>query len=353
MAVAELREVRDFQENLGQINDMPDATIVQKLNDNEHPFYNNEFFAHNPAALSADEFKRCVELYRRRCPEGGNPMLAMQLMQEIMMMEDPDKELLQELAIDLVRQMYNVPESIDLNALLEQKNSPQDLDGEADNDDDEEELEEISEERKVELLPFIEKRRILNSIVHGCAVHQWTSAYYLVQDRLNEINPDLLEKYNKIAALVNYFNWMIYFEPMFDMGQMPVTQGVNQVNVAEQKIDAYGINFPVLIHELSKGVIDYITTAGVPNLEDDGVNPQELQYIYDEADKYSHEQWHYFFGPTLWRALLETADVGSEDLIPIIRKMSEMDYENLHEFCNNIVFYPEEFGVNAMNELKR
>ena len=87
-------------------------------------------------------------------------------------------------------------------------------------------------------------------------------------------------------------------------------------------------------------------------MEDDGVNPQELQYIYDEADKYSHEQWHYFFGPTLWRALLETANVGSEDLIPIIRKMSEMDYEDLHEFCNNIVFYPEELGINAMNELK-
>ena len=88
--------------------------------------------------------------------------------------------------------------------------------------------------RKLELKPFIEKRRILNSVVHGCAVHQWTSAYYLVQEKLNEINADLIGKYNEIAALVNYFNWMIYFEPMFDMGQMPMVQGVNKVTVSEQ-----------------------------------------------------------------------------------------------------------------------
>jgi hypothetical protein len=216
---------------------------------------------------------------------------------------------------------------------------------------DDEEEEEISDERKAELQHFIEKRRILNSIVHGCAIHQWTSAYYLAQERLDEVNPELIGKYNEISALVNYWNWMFYFEPMFDMGQMPVLQGINKVDVEQKKIEAFGINFPVLIHELSKGVIDYIITAGVPNLEDDGVNEAELKYIYSVADKYSHEQWHYFFGPTLWRALLQTANVGSEDLIPIIRKMAEMDYEELSEFCTNIVFYPEEFGVEAMSEL--
>ena len=351
MNVVELREVRNFQENLDNTNHLPDREILYKLNNNEHPLNNNTFFSHNPSALAADEFKRCVELFERRCQEGENLMTAMMLMQEIMLTEEPNKEELQELAISLVRNMYNVPDSIDLKAFLEAKNNPQDLDGEGVDDEEEDDNLEISNERKLELIPFIEKRRILNSLVHGCAIHQWTSAYYLVQDELNKINPELLSKYNKIAALVNYFNWMIYFEPMFDMGQMPITQGVNKVSVSEQKIDAYAINFPVLIHELSKGVIDYITTAGVPNLEDDGVNSQELKYIYEEADKYSHEQWHYFFGPTLWRALLNTANVGSEDLIPIIRKMSDMNYEDLSEFCNNIVFYPEEFGNKAMKDL--
>lgn len=346
MPVQELREVKDFRENMGEVNALPAREIVSKLNNNEHPFSENDFFAHNPSALAADEFKRCVELYQRRCQDGGDMMRAMMLMQEIIMTEDPDKEELKEIAIDLVREMYNVPDEIDLRGMIDKP----EMDNEPGECDDEEE-EEISDERKAELQHFIEKRRILNSIVHGCAIHQWTSAYYLAQERLDEVNPELIGKYNEISALVNYWNWMFYFEPMFDMGQMPVLQGINKVDVEQKKIEAFGINFPVLIHELSKGVIDYIITAGVPNLEDDGVNEAELKYIYSVADKYSHEQWHYFFGPTLWRALLQTANVGSEDLIPIIRKMAEMDYEELSEFCTNIVFYPEEFGVEAMSEL--
>lgn len=349
MPVAEAREVRNFVGHLENNDVLPDNQIVRLLDENGHPFSEVPFFAENPSALAADEFKRCVELYHRRCPNGGDPMRAMMLMQEIMAIEDPDKEVLQEIAIDLVTEMYDVPDFIDLRAMLEQKDAEEEC---GDCDEEEEEEDNISDERKAELLPFIQKRRILNSIVHGCAVHQWTSAYHIVRDRLNEVNPDLIGKYNEVSALVNFWNWQMYFEPMFDAGQMPVLQGINEVNVEEEKIEASGINFPVLIHELSKGIMDYITTAGVPNEEDDGVTPTELQYIYDVADKYSHEQWHYFFGPTLWRAMLSTAEVGSNELIPILRKMSELEYEELSEFCTNIVFYPEEFGNAQMTDLK-
>jgi hypothetical protein len=349
MPIAELREVRDFREIVAELGVLPPDVIVNKLNNNEHPFSDNNYFSYNPSALSADEFKRCVDLYNRRCPDGQNPMHAMMLMQEVMGMEDPHKEELTEIAIELVREMYNVPDSINLKAMLEQKNSEDEIDPDCcGNDEDEDD---ITDERKEELKEFIEKRRILNSIVHGCAVHQWTSAYYIVQEDLDEINPELITKYNQIAALVNYWNWMMYFEPMFAMGQMPMLQGINKVSVKKKEIEAFGINFPVLIHELSKGVIDYITTAGVPNGKDDGVSPDELRYIYKVADNYAHEQWHYFFGPTLWRSMLEVADVQSDELIPIIRKMSEMSYEELSEFCINIVFYPNEFGIEAMKDL--
>jgi hypothetical protein len=350
MAVAELREVRDFREIVAELGVLPPNVIVDKLNNNEHPFSDNNYFAYNPSALSADEFKRCVDLYNRRCPNGGTIMDAMMLMKEVMGMEDPHKEELTEIAIGLVREMYNVPDSINLKAMLEQKDSEDEIDPDCCGNDEDEDN--ITDERKQELQEFIEKRRILNSIVHGCAIHQWTSAYYIAKEELDDINPELITKYNQIAALVNYWNWMFYFEPMFAMGQMPMLQGINKVSVKKKEIEAFGINFPVLIHELSKGVIDYITTAGVPNRKDDGVSPDELRYIYKVADNYAHEQWHYFFGPTLWRSMLEVANIQSNELIPIIRKMSEMSYRELSEFCINIIFYPNEFGIEAMNGLK-
>ena len=46
-------------------------------------------FLHTTPALSADEFKRCVELYEEGVLK-DNP-IAMQLM-VVMMMEDPDKK---------------------------------------------------------------------------------------------------------------------------------------------------------------------------------------------------------------------------------------------------------------------
>ncbi|HWY36846.1 MAG TPA: hypothetical protein VNX68_19530, partial [Nitrosopumilaceae archaeon] len=68
---------------------------------------------------------------------------------------------------------------------------------------------------------------------------------------------------------------------------------------------------------------------------------------------YSHEQWHYFFGPTLWRAMLSTADVTSHDLPPIIRYLSQMDYVDLSNLCIDICHHPEELGKKQMEAIRK
>jgi hypothetical protein len=212
---------------------------------------------------------------------------------------------------------------------------------------DPERIDPLTDERKAELQPHIEKRRILNDIVHGAAVHQWTSAYYLAYDRLMELNPDLCPKYNKLSALVNYWNWKMYFGENPDMtGAM--LQGCNDCNVKKKSVKAKAMNFPVLIHELSKGVLDYIASIGIPELP-----PHELDYIYAEADKFSHEQWHYFFGPTLWRAMLSSSDVSSQELPHILSGMAKMDYVDLSNFCIDITFHQDEVGKEQMDALKK
>lgn len=328
-----------FQEYIERERYTPSPEVVNLIDNNDFPFTNNIFFAYNPAKLGAIEFNRCVELYERRCP-GSSAMDAQQMMVQLLRTEQPYKERLQNLAIDLVREMYDVPDSIDLKAMIETK-TPEEGCAECQPE------EEISDERKMELQPEIEKRRILNSIVHGCAVYQWTSAYHLVRNELNEMNPNFVESYNRLSACVNYWNWMYYFAPMMEAGQMPVLQGVNQVNIEKKEIQASGMNFPVLIHELSKGVMDYIISIGIPDLEEN-----ELKYVYREADKYSHEQWHYFFGPTLWKALLDSADVTSKELPKIVSKIAQMSYPELASFCKDIVFSSEENAESRMKTVK-
>src|ERR1035437_8839238 len=322
---------------------LPNARIVRMIDQKNFPFSENRFFTYNPAELASNEFNRCARIYRERAM-GQNPMHAMQLMQEILVLEEPHREDLTELAIELVREMYNVPESLNLRAFLE--NSDEEAGEDFDDSDVEETL--ISDDRKEALKPEIEKRRILNSIVHGAAIHQWTSAYFIVTDKLNDLNPELLNKYNTLSAIVNFFNWQIVQSDMMAMGGRPVLQGHNKVDIEKKDIKASAMNFPVLIHELSKGVIDYLISMGIPQLP-----PHELEYVYAEADKYSHEQWHYFFGPTLWRALLNTADVTSHDLPPIISAMSVMDYTDLSNLCIDMCHHPDELGKKQMEVIKK
>jgi hypothetical protein len=332
------QEQRRFEEYVAFANQSPHPQIVRLINENAFPFRRNTFFSYDAPKLSSNEFNRCVELFLER-GENGSAMTAMQLMGEITTIEEPHKESLQELAISVVKEMYSVPDSLDLRAMIANPNVEDDCE---ECEPPEEDM--ISEERKHQLQQHIEKRRILNDIVHGAAVHQWTSAYYIAYERLLEMNEELCPKYNKLSALVNYWNWKFYYGDAIP----PVLQGVNKCSVKNKTIEAKAMNFPVLIHELSKGVLDYLVSVGIPDLP-----PHELKYIYSEADKYSHEQWHYFFGPTLWRAMLDTADVRSQELPPIISTMAKLDYVDLSNLCIDITFHPEETGKKQMETLKK
>jgi hypothetical protein len=335
-----------FMEYVDDKNFRPNPEIVQKLERNTIPFAQNTFFGFNPALLASSEFNRCVELYKNR-GENEGPGMAMQLMSQMARVEEPHKEELEEIAIKIVRDMYNVPDSLDLRAFLEKKDYSEEMDDQSEPEEEEED-DDLTAERKLELQPEIEKRRILNSLVHGASIHQWTSAFYIAQEELEEIDPTLMPMYNQYAALVQYWNWQMYYEPMFAAGMAPIVQGINKVNIKEKRIDAMAINFPVLLHELSKGVVDFLISKGIPDLP-----PKELQYVYREADNYAHEQFHYMMGPVLWRSLLDGAEVTSAELAPIISKLSQMNYEELSTACIDLCFFPDTAGKRMAQQLKK
>jgi len=340
-------EKLSFQALLNNRNYLPIRSLVEKINYNTHPFSENTFFSYYPQKLGADEFNRCVALVlERNNNREGSMGEAMNMMQTVAMLERGHNTELENLAITLIRDMYNVPDNIDLRAVLRMPTVEESCDDCAMGND----IPDISEDRKRELQPEIEKRRILNSIVHGCAIHQWTSAYFLVRDELNEINPNLIENYNKLSSLVNYWNWKIDQSEMMNMGAMPMLQGINKVQLGNNpQIEVAGMNFPVMIHELSKGVIDYLISIGIPR----DITEDELKYLYSVADRYQDEQWHYCFGPVIWRALLQSADVTSRELPPIISKMAQMTYSELSSFCIDIVFNTQTDGKTRMDKLKK
>ena len=64
-------------------------------------------------------------------------------------------------------------------------------------------------------------------------------------------------------------------------------------------IKARGMVFPVLLHELCKGVMEVLSLNGLP--KQDNI----AQYVVDKADFIQAEPWDMRFGPGLWRCFCD------------------------------------------------
>ncbi len=342
---------KPFVQYLEKPDFQPNQAIIKALDKIDFPFLKNSFFNYNPAYLGADEFNRCTEEYNLRTPKSSYEDLLLVIAMMIVK-EDGLRDQLEQLAQDVIRKMYNIPFKISMDVKLKYINIVESFEVPEENT--------IDESRKPYLRQEIEKRRILNTIVHGGSIHQWSTASYLAYEELNKLNPDLIKLYDQYSALINYYNWQTSSGVT---GNIPtntiqgntsinfsIIQGLSYVKNDGKKgqIMAEAISFPVALHELSKGALSYLINKGIPDLPEN-----ELKYVLRKADRYEHEYWHYYMGPTLWRAILNTANVNSVELPKIIMKLSQMSYEELAQFCVDIVFFNEEEGKNKMNNLKK
>jgi len=241
--------------------------------------------------------------------------------------EAPFKAQLEELAIETIREIYQVPDYVDLKGFIHPKLS---LDTEQDHDA--EPFLELTLEQKNKMRDEIQKRIILNGLVHGSSMHVWKGIYHLVAAELDAINPALKELYNYYTSTLGIAIWLMdpdKFQEIIEEGGQ-ITQGFNKLQFDKQKgfggqVQAKGINFPVLLHELNKGVIDWLISAGIPK----DYTADELKYYYAKADAYENEPWHYTLSPTLWAELLETAQVPNEEIPKLISKLVKLSYQEL------------------------
>lgn len=368
---------KKFEEFLVDRNHMPFNGIASALNNRQIPFRNNLFFIYNPAYLASQEWNRCVELYLDKTPNYDVAHLY-NLIPAIQEDEREHKQHLENLAEKIIREMYNIPDDITIYAEISTSSEDDLNNSEEEDDDDEPEIEEV-DLNKIE--PHIQKRILLNSLIHGVAVHQWISSFYIGYDELNNLNPNLIEHYNSYASLISYYNWQhpmallpeALFNLMFGLNngkernnannnpfnfpqEQPeaqqdnpaLIQGHNKNNIKNKTIHATGINFPVLLHELSKGAMEFLFIRGIP----EDLSKSELITLYEKADKYSHEFWHYYMGPTIWRALIDASELTTQELPEFLSKISILDYNDLSSLLSYVTYDVDEKGKQILNQIK-
>ncbi len=136
------------------------------------------------------------------------------------------------------------------------------------------------------------KRRFLNAMTQGAA-KKVNHMFHMVDDELTDMDPRLPNKYSKMMSAADYTYYMAH-----DLGE-GTTGGIVRVQFPTKDdpkaiIYAQAMVFPVLIHELVKGVMELLSAHGLPK------NKRIGEYVINKADFLQAELWDMRLGPGLW-----------------------------------------------------
>lgn len=321
---------KEFTKLLGEIRYSPNKNIVDRINKKMFSLDQNKVYSYKPEYLAFQEFNRCLSLFQKRNP-GLQPEEAFGRIAGIQgyIIKEEEQYLtqLQDLAVDTIREIYQVPDYVDMKAFIQPR-----LSLDTDQDTNPKSFLELTLEQKNEIRDEIQKRVILNGLVHGSSMHIWKGIYHMVDSELNKINPKLKELYDYYTSSLGLTIWYLDPDKTQDSieNNTQITQGLNRLKFNRQKgfggqVEAKGINFPTLIHEVNKGVLDWLISAGIPQ----HYSEDELTYYYSKADSYHNEFWHYLLSPTLWVDLLDSAQMGNDEIPKLISKLTKLSYQEL------------------------
>ena len=269
--------------------------------------------------IATNRFKTVVDNFKRYTGVEGNATdmqnlmqlqgMMMQSLQNTLRIEASNKQRLEDLAIEIVTKDLNVPEgSLQFDAEITgmKKLSKDDMRKKPQNQEQNLEQEEQTLEHMEELDLEVAKRRFINSMMQGSAKKS-LYLYHMVSDELNEIDPTLMNLYGVVISANDLMYWI-----MPDM--MGAGGGEGAPVFGKEKIDlsttpptvvAKGMTFPVLVHELHKGVMEYLSLHGLPG------DKELRQKVMDKADFLEDEMWDLRLGPGLWERFIDA--IGADD----------------------------------------
>jgi len=242
----------------------------------------------------------------------GAMMKSMSILQEVMEIEKPYRRELEQLAIDIVKELYGIigDNAIEIEAQLTDNIEIEITQGETpvkDVDNIDDLLNSLSIGSDV--VGGEAKRRLINSITQGAAI-RGSFAFHLFKNRLDEISPQLVEKYgellNSAYGIYDDDNTIAMMLAMLANNQQ-TNGGESEAvyNEAEDKfiIKAKALIFPILLQEIIKGLYEIVSLQGFSSDAERNKNivkttdlstnePEDIRYgkfIYDALNKLYNE----------------------------------------------------------------
>jgi hypothetical protein len=147
------------------------------------------------------------------------------------------------------------------------------------------------------------KRRIINGITQGASI-RGAFGFLLFKEYIDDINPELVGKYNDILKLAfgiyDDENAIAMMLAALAQGQK-MQGGESEMEYDEQEeqfvIKAKAICFPMLVHEIVKGLYEIVGTEGF------GSDKEKNQAIVGAVDKLSNEPRDLQYGKFIYDAI--------------------------------------------------
>ncbi len=277
--------------------------------------------------IASSAYQRAMEMLRKYVPATQMPtgpgaqhqyrgllMGMMQTIGKIKQIENPRKEYLEMLAVDTVLSLPEFSAAKDAVDRGDLRIDATLLDGMIRPGAEEEVEEEIEEtesdptfNKEIELaLVDMEqekyKRRMQNIMAQGAAAN-YMYLFELSRNEINAINPQLSTMYGFMQSVGDMAMWAMPDVPgggMMKAGEEEVTQE-DDVGV----IKARAIIYPLLIHEIVKGLIVYTNTHGLSQ------HAEVRDEVHGEVDTAENEIYDLMLGPIYWKRLKDA--VGTEN----------------------------------------
>ena len=312
--------------------------IEAKLKSQEHPLGGHKAFPDIDQDGKADNFeeliatKRFQDVIEKIKSATGLEIVDQQSMMQIqgqmmqavkrmMQIESSNIPELQELAVKVVKDQMSIPEGdlqfdakiekpnfsgMDMKPKEKKKEPPKQQQPQIDDGGVQARMEKLDLEKQ--------KRRFINSLISGSS-KKAHYMYHMVGEELDSIHPDLVGLYSLVMSVNDIMYWI-----MPDMDMMSA-DGAEQSMAGKEELDlttdpptikATGMFFPVLVHEIWKGVMEYMSAHGLPS------DPEFAAEVMDETDNVAGEIWDLRLGPVIWEkftesypeSLLDNEDMG-------------------------------------------
>ena len=284
-------------------------------------------------------------------------MMLARAVQEVKSIENENEEYLENLAVDLVTKEMSIPEGtfqfdVELLSGMGQIDTSK-MRGQSEEPDEEEIMkafgDQDAEEMEDDIDAFMDamdkfdmekaKRRFINSLIQGAA-KKGHYMFALVQEELDRLDPRLLNLYGVLMSIADLMYWIVP-DQMTQMmaGAGEGVQGSEEVDDTTDPptIKAKGLFFPVLVHELLKGVYEVLGTQGLPD------DPKAAELVMGSQDTLPYEIWDLRLGPVIWEKFIAAypEDLFEDDLREIqnylFSRFSALTTEEFFEVAREIL----------------